>query len=185
MLQGAYYADRRDSSLSSMSSTQCTDSSLNRDRMSNLQAVYNKPMRTGSESLARSEDISRGVSLTALRRHAHARDDGYTDMCGVSSPEKSVPVKRFNLGKGQFCCPRCESNFTRPKSVKDHFPYCVIKCGNPGALRYTDHPSMAQTEAAIQRRARASRESSSVGLEEMNKALYANPAHKRIGLATD
>ena len=37
-----------------------------------------------------------------------------------------------------------------------------MKFGNPQALRYTDHSSMAQKEAAIQRRAQASHETSTV-----------------------
>ena len=114
--------------------------------------------------------------LTVLRR-AHARSDGYSVVCGVYSPEISAPVKSDNRGQGDFCCPRCGSNFTRPYSVKDHFFYCIQKHGNPQALRFTDHPSMAQTEAAIQRRHRASQDQEA-RFQEMNDALYVDRAHE-------
>ena len=144
---------------------------------------------------------ARELSVATLRRHAHERDDEYTDVCSVPSPAISTPVRKYNHGKGVFCCPRCGSNFTRPKSVKDHFPSCISKCGNPQALRFTDHPSMAQTESAIKRRARASREASSaltegddaqmddhsqrLGFEEMNEGLYVDSAREQLCLATD
>ena len=138
---------------------------------------------------------AQGLSARTLKRYAHERNDEYTDVCGIYSPEVSTPVKRYNHGKGKFCCPRCGSNFTRPKSVKDHFPSCIMKFGNPQALRYTDHTSMAQKEAAIQGRAQASRETSTVDMEdedvqmdgdsqgikfeELNEALYAHLAPKQ------
>ena len=124
-------------------------------------------------------------SETTKKWHAHARSDDYTDVCGVISPEKADPVKRSNPGKGNYYCPRCGSNFTRPKSVKDHFPDCVAKCGNPDALRYTDHPSMAQHEAAIQRRRQGSRETSSMDTEdEMNDTPYVQLQLKQYCAAT-
>lgn len=90
---------------------------------------------------------ARAMSAITQKRHAHTRDDNFTDVCGVFSPEKAKPFKRYNYGKGSFCCPRCRSNFTRPKSVKDHFSDCVGKYGNPQALRYNDHPSMGGQES--------------------------------------
>ena len=77
------------------------------------------------------QDQARGSSASTRRRHAHARDDYYTDVCGVISPEKATPVRKDNLGNGEFSCPRCGSSFTRPKSVKDHFPSCISRYGNP------------------------------------------------------
>lgn len=118
------------------------------------------------QNLAPPDNRAQSLSARTLKRHAHARDDNYTDVCGVFSLAKATPVKKHNPGNGDFCCPICESSFTRPKSVKDHFPDCVSKYGNPQALRYTDHPSMAQKEAAIQRRSRESREVSSMSMEE-------------------
>ena len=111
----------------------------------------------------------REPSVATVMRRAHARSDGYSVVCGVYSPEISAPMKSENRGKGDFYCPRCGSNYTRPYSVKDHFFYCITKHGNPRALRFTDHPSMAQTEAAIQRRNQvvASQEQ----VQEMSDAL--------------
>lgn len=155
----------------------------------------------GHGNLAYVSHGAQGLSAKTQKRHAHSRDDDYTDVCGVFSPAKATPVKKYNPGKGIFRCPRCGSNYTRPKSVKDHFPDCVSKCGNPQALRYTDHPSMAKKEAAIQSSSRASREVSSmdtedddteteedvqgIKFEEMNDALYVHPGYRQPLSATD
>lgn len=128
--------------------------------------THSIPIHGGHDTVGQPDERFREPSVVTLGRRAHARDDGYTDVCGLRFPEVSIPVRKDNPGKGEFRCPRCGSNFTRPKSVKDHFPYCISKYGNPQALRFTDHPSMAQTEVAIQRRTRASRESSAVTTEE-------------------
>ena len=156
------------------------------------QQSYNIAIRD-SENLPQRDSSDREPSVTTVLRRAHARSDGYSVVCGVYSPEISAPVKSDNRGKGDFYCPRCGSNYTRPYSVKDHFYYCISKHGNPQALRFTDHPSMAQTEAAIQRRNRASQEPSArmegndaqmgvvsqeIRFQEMNDALYVDRAHK-------
>ena len=125
------------------------------------QHIYSIPIRG-----PRPDNRSQGLSLTTQQRHAHSRDDGYTDVCGVFSPAKATPVKKASKYGGKFRCPRCNSGFTRTKSVKDHFPHCVSKCGNPQSLRYTDHPSMARAEANIQRRSRVSSEVSNLDMEE-------------------
>ena len=33
-------------------------------------------------------------------------------------------------------CPRCFCYFTRPRSLRDHFPKCVLTLGNPDNLRW-------------------------------------------------
>ena len=132
------------------------------------QQSYNVAIRDGRENVPQQDGSDREPSVATVLRRAHALSDGYSVVCGVYSPEISAPVKSDNRGKGDFFCPRCGSNYTRPYSVKDHFYYCISKHGNPQALRFTDHPSMAQTEAAIQRRHRASQEPS---VEEMSEAL--------------
>lgn len=189
-------ADQSGTASGSLSPHPSSDSPPYHSHTPNRQ-TYNIPLRGGRDTVGPQDDRSRELSVTTLERHAHARDDGYTDVCGLRSPAISTPVQKYNPGKGEFRCPRCGSNFTRPKSVKDHFPYCISKCGNPQALRFADHPSMVQTEAAIQRRTRASREPSTVAtddnddedngdtqmnghspeieLEEMSEALYADP----------
>lgn len=155
------------------------------------QQLHEIPVYEGNANSTRSQSRGQGVSEKSLKRYAHARDDDYTDVCGVSSPAKASPVKKFNYGKGEYCCARCGSNFTRPKSVKDHFPDCISKFGNPQALCYTSHPSMAKMEATLQRRRQANSETSSadtemddaqvngcgqgVKFEEMHDALYVLP----------
>ena len=138
------------------------------------QQSYNIAVRDGWENIPQRDSSDREPSVTTVLRRAHARSDGYSVVCGVYSPEISAPVKSDNRGKGEFCCPRCGSNYTRPYSVKDHFYYCISKHGNPQALRFTDHPSMAQTEAAIQRRNRVSQDS----VQEMSETLYVDRGYE-------
>ena len=121
-------------------------------------SVNNSPVHHGARS-------TREPSAKTVKRHAHAGDDDYTDVCGIFSPEISTPIKKHNPGKGDFFCPRCRSSFTRAYTVKEHFPDCVAKYGNPQSLRYTDHVSMTSQEAAIQRRSRAGRQSSVATME--------------------
>lgn len=128
--------------------------------------LYNIPIRGGRKKLPVPDNEALSLSATTQKRHAHLRDDDYTDVCGVVSQPRANPVKRYNPGKGEYCCPICGSNYTRPKSVKDHFPSCVSKCGNPQGLRYTDHASMAHVEATKQRRAQTSRAVSDSEMEE-------------------
>lgn len=68
------------------------------------------------------------------------RVGGPTNVCGVFSPEKKPPVKRSS--RGDFHCPRCDSQFTRPTGVNYHFEDCIAKHGNPSSLRWDDHPSL-------------------------------------------
>ena len=68
------------------------------------------------------------------------RAGGPTNACGVFSPENKPPVKRSS--RGDFHCPRCDSQFTRPRGVKCHFEECIAKYGNPSSLRWDDHPSL-------------------------------------------
>ena len=115
------------------------------------QQIFNIPIRGGRETT---------VSATTQRRHDQSSENGYTIACGVVCPEIAPPVRKVNPGGGSYCCPRCGSNFTRPKSVKDHFPGCIQRYGNPLGLRYTDHESMPYKDAS------QSRESSSASAEQ-------------------
>ena len=172
-----------------------TDTSRNRKQQTHV------TLRGDSEDQASPDGQARGESAKPQERHDYLRSDGYTSVCGVYSPAQSIPMKRDNRGNGEFCCPRCESNFTRPKTVKDHFYTCVSKYGNPQALRFTDHFSMAATEAFIQHGVRASRGASSVNaegdgrhvrahsqevkFEEMNEALYVDLVPVNLCVVTD
>ena len=81
-------------------------------------------------------------------RNPHTREDGLTDVCGVfiPAPNQEPPQKYSTADEAIFYCPRCNRNFTRERSVKDHFLICVSTYGNPKRLKYTDHPSMAAME---------------------------------------
>lgn len=111
--------------------------------------AYNLPIRGKHRNPTQSSNSTQRVSAKTQERYANSRADGYTVVCGVESSEIVPPVKRVNPGNGKFRCPRCKSNFTREKSVKDHFPDCISKHGNPEGLFFTDHPSMKQEEARI------------------------------------
>ena len=124
------------------------------------QQLLNIPIRGRLERPTTADTNARTVSATTQKRHNQLLDNGYTIACGVVCPEVAPPVKKVNPGGGDFCCPRCLSNYTRPKSVKDHFPGCISRYGNPLGLTYTDHESMPSKDAALQ-----SRESSSVSAE--------------------
>ena len=68
----------------------------------------------------------------------------YTSVCGVYSREKAPPDKD-TLRTGPYHCPRCETQFTRPRSVKRHFVGCITRYGNPDSLKWTDHMSLWRT----------------------------------------
>lgn len=41
----------------------------------------------------------------------------------------------------KFICPLCGAKRSRRYTIKQHFPGCVRKRGNPNGLEWTDHPS--------------------------------------------
>ena len=75
------------------------------------------------------------------------RVGGTTNACGVFSSEIKPPIKRSR--HGQFHCSRCDSQFTTSKGVKYHFEGWVAKYGNPGSLRWNDHPSLRAVEQSV------------------------------------
>lgn len=128
---------------------------------------YNLPLRQKHGNRTFSNSNVQSLSAKTQERYANSRGDGYTIACGVESPEIAPPVRKVNSGSGKYRCPRCKSNFTREKTVKDHFPDCILKHGNPDRLFYTDHPSMRKEEARIQSRNQTSgKVSGSEGVEE-------------------
>ena len=87
------------------------------------------------------------VSPATKPRNPHTRADGLTDVCGVYSPDTGRRlVTTISQKGGKNTCPRCFSTMTRSRTVKDHFPGCIAKYGNPRALKYTDHESMQNAE---------------------------------------
>lgn len=101
----------------------------------------------------------------AKPRNPHTRSDRLTDVCGVYSPATNgQPMKRVSTATdARFHCPRCDSNMTRPRTVKDHFPGCIAEYGNPLSIKYTDHQSMAGAEARRQRMLRSQSNATSQG----------------------
>lgn len=90
-----------------------------------------------------------GTNVASLKKshrakNAKPRVSGPTNVCGVYSPEKKRPVKRSN--RGEFHCPRCDSQFTTLLAVNYHFEQCIAKHGNPKSLKWNDHPSLERAE---------------------------------------
>lgn len=67
-----------------------------------------------------------------------------TSVCGVYSMEKAPPNKNTSRA-GRYHCPRCDSQFTRPRGVRRHFVGCIRKHGNPDSLKWTDHKTLLKT----------------------------------------
>ncbi len=90
----------------------------------------------GTMSTQRSRTRTTGFNRTT-------GEGAYTSVCGLVTREISKPPNAKNKGaKAGFHCPRCNSQFTRPRSVKDHFITCVGKHGNPQGLSWWDHPTL-------------------------------------------
>ncbi len=67
----------------------------------------------------------------------------YTSMCGlVTRKIFKSPIAKNKGPKAGFHCPRCNGQFTRARSVKDHFIKCVGKYGSPQGLSWWDHPTL-------------------------------------------
>lgn len=81
-----------------------------------------------------------GAVANTEPKYRKPRIRGPTNVCGVFSPEKKPPVKRST--SGEFHCPRCDSQFTTSSGVNFHFEKCIAKYGNPGSLRWHEHPSL-------------------------------------------
>ena len=75
------------------------------------------------------------------------RNEFYTSVCGAYSPEIRAPVKKATRpGKSfSYHCPRCDTQFSRRYTVKQHFTGCIARYGNPHSLRWIDHPSLMNT----------------------------------------
>ncbi len=92
---------------------------------------------------SRSADHSIDKARTDGESNGHSTSV-YTTACGVYSKEKAVPNKA-NIGAGCYHCPRCDTGFTKARSVMRHFVGCITRYGNPDSLKWTDHPSLQRT----------------------------------------
>ena len=86
-------------------------------------------------------------SISRKPTYRKPRVGGTTNACGVFSPEIKPPVKRSS--HGDFHCPRCDSQFTKLTGVNYHFEGCIAKYGNPGSLRWNDHPSLRRMKQSV------------------------------------
>ena len=94
---------------------------------------------------------SRRQRVRKSRRRQPPRTTGFnketgegmlTGVCGIRSPETTKPVAGGG-GTGKYRCPRCHGQFTRSRSVKDHFTGCISKYGNPQGLHWFDDRTLA------------------------------------------
>ncbi|KAL9064245.1 MAG: hypothetical protein Q9161_008999 [Pseudevernia consocians] len=61
---------------------------------------------------------------------------------GVSSPAKVPPIRNSQITVSAYHCPRCDIKLCSRSTVKAHFPRCIMKHGNPDALKWDDHISL-------------------------------------------
>jgi len=57
-----------------------------------------------------------------------------------ATPQKDVAADDGG-SDNKFICSICGAKRTRRYTIKQHFPGCVQKNGNPQGLKWTDHPS--------------------------------------------
>ena len=88
-----------------------------------------------------------------------------TDVCGIRTPEIIQPVPGGS-GEGDYCCPRCHGQFTRSRTVKDHFITCVRKYGNPAGLKWFDDRTLAANKIWHLNHLAKAREGRNVGGDE-------------------
>ncbi|MCJ1261655.1 hypothetical protein MMC22_001521 [Lobaria immixta] len=75
----------------------------------------------------------------------HAAVDYENAMSGVQLPLSNEPenTEKIHPPAKSHRCPRCFSSFTRRHSVKQHFPACITRVGNPQNLKWDDTPLAA------------------------------------------
>ena len=81
-----------------------------------------------------------------------------TEACGVfsescvpagCSPAQHIPTPSELKQTRNMTCIICDSRFERKKYVRNHFPKCVQKNGNPNRHFWFDHPSIRNKEDTI------------------------------------
>ena len=113
-----------------------------------LQSIQTTTQDTNAQESGVGENTALSdVSISRKPKYRKPRAGGTTNACGVFSPEIKPPVKRSC--HGEFHCPRCDSQFTRSNTVNYHFEGCIAKYGNPGSLRWNDHPSLRRVEQSV------------------------------------
>lgn len=57
-------------------------------------------------------------------------------------PEKLSPVRNSRNTDSPYHCPRYDNKLAARNNVKERFPHCITKDGNPDALRWNGHTSL-------------------------------------------
>ena len=111
----------------------------------------------GIEQIARqTQKLSRDNHLTdknAKKKESRrlAREFAPTEVCGVfsesrvpagCSPAKLIRKPSAVKRRRNMTCIICDSKFEIKKYVRDHFPKCVQKNGNPNRHSWFDHPTV-------------------------------------------
>ena len=89
-------------------------------------------MVSGSSNPTTTANTNSSIAIT---------DSNFTPVCGITTPLKEIPFKKMKKQSHPYHCPRCDSEFSRRYTVKQHFPRCVKKYGNPDGLTWMSHVS--------------------------------------------
>lgn len=117
---------------------------------------------------SRNQRVKRSRKGKTSRTTGFNRETGegmLTSACGNKTPQIKKPVVGGG-GKGEYRCPRCLGQFTRPRNVKDHFVSCVRKHGNPQGFHWFDHSTLAATKKWLHNRLAEAKKKERVGREE-------------------
>ena len=68
--------------------------------------------------------------------------DTCTKSGGVFSPPKVPPARSSQITVSPYHCPRCDTKMASRRAIKQHFSRCIMKHGNPDALKWDDHASL-------------------------------------------
>lgn len=114
-------------------------------------AASRQPMMAAASRQPMVAAASRQPTMAAASRQPMMPPDsaagpvnGETPVCGVYSPEIKKPqpkVKGASCLNFKYECPRCHTKYSRRYTVKQHFPGCIVKYGNPDSLKWSSHDS--------------------------------------------
>lgn len=105
---------------------------------------HNRPGCTCRLDTGYLKRFDRGV-VCGIRSAATNRDllQGFIAQSQQVRSSRSPPK-----GNQEFFCANCGQRMTQWQSIKTHFPFCVLKFGNPNGYSWYDHPSMCITSRA-------------------------------------
>lgn len=107
-----------------------------------------------------------------------------TAVCGTCYPELQPPTPLANPTTANFKyeCPRCHKRFSRRYTIKQHFPGCIKKRGNPDSLKWNDNDSSDNTYKprkenswnAMRKQIKVGAIANTNGYRQMNVGVIAN-----------